>query len=73
MLILARKPRQTIRISDDIAVTVMNIYGNVVHIGVDAPRYIEVHREEVFNQIQLQRQLAQNNLLSVRQQFNKFK
>lgn len=47
MLILTRRPGETIRIGDDIEVTVMGINGSQVRIGITAPREVIVDREEV--------------------------
>lgn len=47
MLILTRKPGQTINIGDDIKVTVMEVNGMQVKIGIDAPRDVAVVREEI--------------------------
>ena len=53
MLILTRKPKQKIVIADgEIEITILGIKGNQIRLGIEAPDYIEVHREEVFNQIQ---------------------
>lgn len=52
MLILTRKPGERVRIGEDIVITVFGVNGNQVRIGVDAPREIEVHREEIYNRIQ---------------------
>ncbi|QEY73247.1 carbon storage regulator CsrA [Pseudomonas denitrificans (nom. rej.)] len=51
MLILSRRPGETIRIGDDIEVTVLSIVGNQVRIGVKAPRSLDVHRQEVYERI----------------------
>ncbi|WP_448681398.1 carbon storage regulator CsrA [Pseudomonas nicosulfuronedens] len=51
MLILTRRPGETIRIGDDIEVTVLGIQGNQIRIGVTAPRDTEVHRQEVYERI----------------------
>lgn len=47
MLILTRKVGETLMIGDDVTVTVLGIKGNQVRIGVNAPREVAVHREEV--------------------------
>lgn len=53
MLILTRKPNETIVIDNDkqIKVTVLSVNGNQVKIGIEAPRDVAVHREEVFQRI----------------------
>ena len=48
MLILTRRIGETLRINDEITVTVLSIKGNQVRIGTRAPKNVEVHREEVF-------------------------
>ena len=58
MLILTRKSGQTIRIGDDIAISVVEIRGNQVRLGISAPRNVTVHREEVYEQIQEQNKQA---------------
>jgi len=52
MLVLSRKANERIMISDDIVVTVVGILGDKVKLGIDAPKEIPVHREEVFDAIQ---------------------
>jgi carbon storage regulator len=52
MLILTRRPGQTIRINDDIQITVTRAQGQQVWIGITAPREIQVHREEIYQRIQ---------------------
>lgn len=51
MLILTRKTGQSIVIADDVVVTVIESSGDQVRLGVDAPRHISVHREEIYTQI----------------------
>ncbi len=51
MLILTRRVGETLRIGDDVAVTVLGVKGNQVRIGIDAPKAVDVHREEVFQKI----------------------
>jgi carbon storage regulator len=50
-LILTRKVGETIRIGEDVVVAVLGVKGNQVRIGVDAPRSVEVHREEIYDRI----------------------
>jgi len=52
MLILTRKPSETIRINDDISVTVLGVSGQQVRLGIAAPDTVEVHREEIYQRIQ---------------------
>lgn len=52
MLILTRKVGETIVIGHDIKVTVLGVKNNQVRIGIDAPKEITVHREEIFERIQ---------------------
>lgn len=61
MLILTRKVGEKLRISDDIAITILNIRGNQVKIGVEAPANIPVHREEIYNLIQQATDKQQHN------------
>lgn len=52
MLVLTRKPEQSLRLGDNITLTVLAIEGDRVKLGIEAPRTISVLREEVFEQIQ---------------------
>lgn len=52
MLILTRRVGETIRIEDNISVTVLSVAGNQVRIGINAPKNVTVHREEVYRRIQ---------------------
>jgi len=47
MLILTRKRGETVLIGDDVTVTVLGVKGQQVRIGIDAPKDVEIHREEV--------------------------
>ena len=58
MLVLTRKPQETIRIGDDICITVVSTEGGVVKIGIEAPVHIPVHRGEVYQRILEENQLA---------------
>lgn len=55
MLIFTRRVGESINIGDDITVTVVSVNGNSARIGVDAPKHVEVHREEIYRQVQADR------------------
>jgi len=51
MLILTRRVGESLRIGDDVSVTVLGIKGSQIRIGVNAPKSVAVHREEVYDRI----------------------
>jgi carbon storage regulator len=51
MLILTRRVGETVTIGDEVTVTVLGVKGNQVRLGVQAPRTVAVHREEIHNRI----------------------
>lgn len=55
MLILTRRVGETLMIGDEVAVTVLGIKGNQVRIGVNAPKHVAVHREEIYERIRRER------------------
>lgn len=52
MLILTRRVGETLIIGDDVKITVLGVRGHQVRIGIDAPRDVTVHREEIYARIQ---------------------
>ena len=58
MLILTRRVGETVMIGDDVTVTVLGVKGNQVRVGVNAPKEIAVHREEIFQRIKREEEAA---------------
>lgn len=52
MLILTRRVGETLMVGDEVTVTVLGVKGNQVRLGVNAPKSVAVHREEIYNRIQ---------------------
>ena len=67
MLILTRRVGETLMIGDEVTVTVLGIKGNQVRIGVNAPKEVSVHREEIYLRIQNEKgegQVSEGNTLA---------
>ncbi len=62
MLILTRRVGETLVIGDDVTVTVLGVKGNQVRLGVNAPRDLPVHREEIYERIQQEKRSAAGGL-----------
>jgi carbon storage regulator len=55
MLILSRRPGESLIIGDNITINVLGIQGNQVRLGIEAPRDVTVHREEIYARIQAEK------------------
>ena len=62
MLILTRRVGETLMVGDEITVTVLGVKGNQVRVGVNAPRDVAVHREEIYHRIQREKQQDGNQI-----------
>ncbi len=58
MLVLSRHRDESIMIGDDVVITIVDIRGDKVRLGIDAPQHIPVHRQEVYDAIQRENQKA---------------
>ncbi|MDW8479793.1 MAG: carbon storage regulator CsrA [Xanthomonadales bacterium] len=65
MLILTRRVGETLMIGDEVTVTVLGVKGNQVRIGINAPREVAVHREEIYRRIKAEAQAAQRSEVPV--------
>lgn len=52
MLILTRRVGETVMIGDEVTITILGVKGNQVRVGINAPKHIAVHREEIYDRIQ---------------------
>jgi carbon storage regulator len=52
MLVLTRRPGESVMVGEDVVITVLEVRGEVIRLGIKAPRSIQVHREEVFRELQ---------------------
>ncbi|WP_406833073.1 carbon storage regulator CsrA [Pedococcus sp. KACC 23699] len=52
MLVLSRRPQESFRIGHDVVITVLEVSGDKVRIGIDAPAHVQVHRQEVYLEVQ---------------------
>ena len=56
MLVLTRRVNETLMVGDDVTVTVLGVKGNQIRIGVNAPKEVAVHREEIYERIKAEEQ-----------------
>ncbi|HGT3624176.1 carbon storage regulator CsrA [Pseudomonas aeruginosa] len=61
MLTLTRRVGETLMVGDDVTVTVLGVKGNQVRIGVNAPKEVAVHREEIYQRIQKEKDQEPNH------------
>ena len=52
MLVLTRRSGESVMVGDDVVITVLDVRGDVVRVGIKAPRSVQVHREEVYRELQ---------------------
>jgi carbon storage regulator len=74
MLVLTRKTGEAIQIGDDIEITVVSIKGDQIKLGINAPKNIEIHRKEIYLEIQKENENASkgiSDLFSVLKNANK--
>lgn len=64
MLILTRRVGETLMIGDDVTVTVLGVKGNQVRIGINAPKDVSVHREEIYERIKNEQAGAESSTSS---------
>ncbi|AKP45837.1 MULTISPECIES: carbon storage regulator CsrA [Bacillus] len=62
MLVLTRKKGETIQIGDDIEITVLAVKGDQVKIGIQAPKHVDIHRKEVYLEIQAENAKASRGI-----------
>lgn len=72
MLALTRKKGESIIIGDNITITILDIQGDQVKLGIQAPRTISVHRKEIYDQIQKENMEAAQSKNSIKNQLQNF-
>jgi carbon storage regulator len=59
MLILTRRVGETVMIGDEVTITVLGVKGNQVRVGINAPKHVAVHREEIYERIKREQHPAE--------------
>lgn len=67
MLVLSRRPGESLRIGHDVVVTVIEVRGDQVRIGIDAPREVPVNREEIYRELEAENTAAADAAARARQ------
>lgn len=70
MLVLTRKPNESVKIGDDIEISILSVSGEQIKIGIDAPRHIEIHRKEVYLEIQNENNQASQTSIDLIKKLN---
>lgn len=70
MLVLTRKPNQSIQIGDDIEIKILAIEGEQIKIGIDAPRNVDIHRKEIYLAIQEENKEATDTSMDLLKKFS---
>ena len=58
MLILTRRVGETVMVGDDVTITILGVKGNQVRVGINAPKSVAVHREEIYERIKREQALG---------------
>jgi carbon storage regulator len=70
MLILTRRVGETVMIGDEVTITVLGVKGNQVRVGINAPKSVAVHREEIYERIKREQQGGEGDKTKQTQEFS---